>query len=316
MKSMLNKIISLLLVLSFMAYGGGMNCQTEVSDREMLEDHSCCDSKELKTQDFIENKNIIYDIMDVGFDSSLIPQMITKLKATKPAVMVAMTTPVAQFAKHNVKDIPLIFNVITDPVEVGLLVDPNKSQDNMTVTSDKQNIGLFLEFVKKLIPNATRIGVLYATSEANDAALVKMLGNAGAKEGIQVVAVPVDQPRDIPMRMQRFRDQVDFIYVGTSGPIQPSLPVIVAEADKMMIPVFNVSEEAVQNNQAVASFGVDYLQIGKNTGDMIAKLLNGGKILPPLYPEAIEHHGFISRKKAEYFGIKIPEDLNNVTILE
>ena len=54
MKSMLNKIISLLLALSFMAYGGGMNCQTKVSDREMLEDHSCCDSKEVMTQDYAE----------------------------------------------------------------------------------------------------------------------------------------------------------------------------------------------------------------------------------------------------------------------
>lgn len=272
--------------------------------------------EELSSQGFIENKNITYDIVDVGFDSSLIAQMITKLKLKKPAVMIAMTTPVAQSAKHNIKDIPLIYNVVTDPVEAGLLKDMNKIDGNATCTSDMQNLDLLLSFAKKLLPKASKIGVLYATSEANDIALVKMLKITAEDIGMEVVAVPVDQPRDVPTRMQSFKDKVDFIYVGTSGPIQPTLPVIVAEADKMGIPVFNANEESVLNNQVLASFGVNYEQVGRNAGDIAARILRGEEMLPPVYPSIEDHHGFISKQKAERFAITIPVNLDNVTIVE
>lgn len=272
--------------------------------------------EELERQGFIENENIRYDIDDVSFDSNLIPQMVSKLKAKRPTVMIAMTTPVAQFAKHNVKDIPLIFNVITDPIEAKLLKKKNQIDGNSSCTSDAQDLDLLLNFAKKLLPNATRVGLLYSTAEANDIALVKMLEKACYTTGMSLFAVPVDQPRDVAIRMQSFKDKVDFIYVGTSGPIQPTLPVIVAEADKMNIPIFNVNEEAVQNNQVLASFGVNYIQIGKNTGNMVAHILKGGSLLPPIYPASEEHQGFISKKRADSYGIKIPSDLKNVNIVE
>ena len=270
--------------------------------------------QELTQQGFVEDKNIIYDIADVGFDSSLIGQMVTKLKTEKPAVIVAMATPVAQFAKHTVKDIPLVFSVITDPVEAGLL--KNQTNDKMTCVSDKQDLNLLLEFAKKLIPNASRVGILYGTSEANDTALVKMLQEAASNVGMQVVAIAIDQARDVPIRVQGFKDKVDFIYVGASGPVQPTLPVIIAEADKMGIPIFNLNEDAVRSNQVLASFGVNYRQVGINTGRVIADSLRGEKLSPPIYPTAKDHQGFISKKQAAKFSIKIPADLTNVVIVE
>ncbi|MGB4191286.1 MAG: ABC transporter substrate-binding protein [Rickettsiales bacterium] len=281
-----------------------------------LEDSISGIKQELAAKGYIENKNIAYDIMDVGFDTALIPQMITKLKASKPNIIVAMTTPVAQFAKHNVKDIPIIYNVITDPMEAGLLKNKDKAENMATCTSDKQNIDLVLAFAKEILPSATRVGILYATSEANDIALVKMFQESTNKLNMELVVVAIDQPRDVPLRMQSFKDKVDFIYVGTSGPIQPTLPVIIAQADKMMIPVFNVNEEAVKNDQALASFGVSYTEIGKNTGNMIDVFLKTGKIMPPIYPDSNAHHGFISKKRAKFFNIAIPNNLNNVTIVE
>ncbi len=271
---------------------------------------------ELSSQGFIENKNIKYNIADVGFNSSLIPQMIASLLAQKPTLMIAMTTPVAQFAKQKIKGMPLIFNLITDPVEAGLMKSNNKADVNMSCISDMQNLDLLMEFAKALLPNAKKLGVLYSTAEINDVALIRMLKEAAIKAKLEIVAIPIDQVRDIAIRMQQFRNNVDFIYVGTSGPIQPSLPVIIAEADKMRIPVFNVNEDAVKKNQALASFGVNYIKIGKNTGIMVAKLMNGEKISKPIYPSLEDHHGFISKKKAKLLGIEIPHNLKNVTIVE
>jgi putative ABC transport system substrate-binding protein len=122
------------------------------------------------------------------------------------------------------------------------------------------------------------------------------------------MAVPVDQSRDIPMRMQDFKGKIDFIYVGTSGPIQPALPIIASEAQKISIPVFNAEDQAVRDGLALASFGVNYESVGKNAGKLTAKVLKGENIsdIAPVFPDHKDHKCFVNKKLAEKFGIKIP----------
>ncbi|MDR2794941.1 MAG: ABC transporter substrate-binding protein [Holosporaceae bacterium] len=266
---------------------------------------------ELAKHGFIEGKTVRYEIADVGFDPALISQMIAKLKASKPKVMIVKSTPVAQFAKGKIKDIPLVFCDITDPMAAGLLKDKTHSHGNMTGSSDMGNLEAFLSFAKTLFPHAKVVGLLYSTSESNDAALAQMMKDAAAKTGLSVLAIPVDQSRDIPLRMQEFRGKVDFIYVGTSGPIQPALPIIAAEAQKMNIPVFNAEDQAVRDGLALASFGVNYESVGKNAGKLAAKLLKGVSVqhLPPIFPKTEDHKSCMNKKLAEKFGIRIPKDL-------
>lgn len=264
--------------------------------------------EQMKVEGFIENQNIHYEIAHVGFDPSLISQMLISLKAKNPKAILVMTTPIAQAAKGKIHDIPLIYTVITDPVEAGLIKEKYKADGNITGSSDMQDLKAFLKFAKSILPHAKTIGLLYATSEANDIALVNMMKASAAELDMSVIAIPVEQARDVQIRMQEFKNKVDFVYVGTSGPIQPTLPVISAEARKMHIPVFNVEEQAVKDGLALASFGVDYKAVGKNAGKLTADVLRGQKIseLTPLYPTPEDHHGVVNQKLAAEFGITIP----------
>ncbi len=272
---------------------------------------------ELERLGLKENQDIRFEISDVNFDSSLIMQMLAKLKANQPDVLVAISTPVAQAAKGSVKNIPIVFSDITSPVEGGLLQSENEPQFNLTGASDKQDLRAFLQFAKQILPEAKRIGLLYSTGEANDAALVKMMQQAAAAQNMEVVLVPIEQAKDVGQRMQAFKGKVDFIYVGVSGAIQPSLPMIVSLANKMQIPVFNADSDAVKNHQVLASYGVSYYQVGVNTATIIYQILQGKDIstIPPLYPKVSDHHGFISKKVALKFGIPLPI-LANVTVVE
>ncbi|RZI47310.1 ABC transporter substrate-binding protein [Rickettsiales endosymbiont of Peranema trichophorum] len=264
--------------------------------------------EQMRADGFIENQNVRYEMADVGFDHALIPQTVATLKAHNPKAMVVMSTPIAQFAKGKIKNIPLIYAAVTDPVDVGLLQNPQQADGNMTGSSDMQDLESLLKFAKSLLPNAKRVGLLYATSDSNDTSLVKMMKLAASKLDMSVVAIPVEQARDVPVRAQGFKNEVDLIYVGTSGPIQPTLPAISAEARKMRIPVFNVQSAAVRDGLALASFGVDYIAVGRNAGKLASAVLKGDDIsnLTPLYPTAADHSGLINEKLAIEFGIEIP----------
>ncbi|MDQ5891124.1 MAG: putative tryptophan/tyrosine transport system substrate-binding protein [Candidatus Dependentiae bacterium] len=273
--------------------------------------------KELARQGFIEGSTVNYMVCDVGFDTALIPQMIAQLKSPKPAVMVVLTTPVAQCAKGVVLDIPLVFAAVTDPVVAGLLEVAHAPSKNMTGSSEKQNLVMLLDFARTLIPGMTRIGLLFGTGEANDRALVAMMTAAATSVGMEVVAVPVNSARDVPIAMQQFKGAVDLIYVGSSGPIQPTLPLIAALADQMGIPVLNVDKSAVHDGLVVGSFGVSFTQVGVNAGNLVAQLLNGSSVtqLPPVYPAVYDHTGLIHRAKAKTLGLAIPNGMPNVEVI-
>ncbi|APS00515.1 ABC transporter substrate-binding protein [Pajaroellobacter abortibovis] len=273
---------------------------------------------ELDRQGLREGEHLRVEVKSVHFDAALIPQMLSQLKASRPHVMIALSTPVAQTAKNTVKDIPLIFSAVTDPVEAGLLERADRASSNMTGVADRQNLTALLQLTKQILPKAKVIGMLYSTAEANDTALVKMMERAAQEEGMRLVTVPVEQARDVPLRMQAFRDKVDFLYVGTSGAIQPTLPAIVAEADKMKLPVFNADSDAVKSHQALGSCGVKYNQVGAHTGKMVARILRGESVeqIQPVFPTLEEHQGFISRVKANFLRIALPTELPHVTIVE
>jgi putative tryptophan/tyrosine transport system substrate-binding protein len=270
--------------------------------------------EQMRAEGFVENQNIRYEIADVGFDPSLISQMLIGLKAKNPKAMLVMTTPVAQAAKGKFHDIPLIYTAITDPVEAGLIKEKYKAEINITGSSEMQDLKAFLKFAKSILPNSRKIGLLYATSEANDIALVHMMKKSAAELDMSVIAIPLEQARDVQIRIQEFKNKVDFIYVGTSGPIQPTLPVISAEARKMHIPVFNAEASAVKAGLALASFGVDYTTVGRNAAKLTANNLRGQKRndLIPLYPTSEDHHGLINKKLAIELGVTLPSNVETV----
>jgi putative ABC transport system substrate-binding protein len=274
---------------------------------------------ELVYQGFEENKQVHFEIIDVNFESFLINQMLAKLKTSNPRVLVVMTTPVAQTAKNMIKNIPLVFSAVTDPVQAGLIAAPNKAAvKNITGVSERQDLRALLNFARLLFPDAKKIGMLYAVGEANDMALLKMMQAAAAEFGMKILVVPVEQARDVPLHMWAFKNKVDFIYVGASGPIQPSLPAIVSAAEAMKIPVFNVSSEEVMAHRVFASFGVSYYKIGRKTGAAVAQILNGAapEDLVPIYPDAEDHEAFISKRRSKAIGFVLPEDLNDVVVVE
>ncbi len=265
---------------------------------------------------YVEDKTIRYEITDVNFETSLVIQMLNKLKSNKPHIIVAISTPVAQAAKNTITDIPVVYADVTDPVEAGLVSDDPNS--NITGTSDKQDLSLMFKLAKQLLPSAKKVGVLYSTGEANDLSLVNMLVATSKELGLEVVAIPVEHTRDVVTRMKLFKDKVDFIYTGSSGAIQASLPAISSAAQAMQLPLFNFNGEEVISHIALASYGVSHKQVGANAAIIIDKLLKGEKIgsIKPVYPTEEDHKAFISRKKADQLGLKIPTDLTNVIIVD
>ncbi len=267
---------------------------------------------------YIEGEHFQYEILDAQFNQSLISSIITQLKKNNPTLLIALATPVAQIARNEITDIPIIFTDITDPLNSGLIEEDLKPLNNITGVSDQQDLDAFLDFVLKLIPRAEKIGILFSSSESNDRSLVKMMESAAAHHTMQVLAMPIEDSRNIQNIMQKFKNSVDLIYLGTSASIQNSISEIAHESDLLKIPIFNSDEEKVYSHQVFAAYTVSYYKIGLQTAKLALEILKGTKPENTniFFPKLEDHSGYISKKKAEELGILIPSDLKNTTLIE
>ena len=170
----------------------------------------------------------------VNWERNLIPQMLTKIVADKPDVVVTITTPVSQTAVRALQDpaIPVVFAAVQDPVVAGLIPAWDKAGPNMTGASNRVDMDGTAKFIKAMIPGIKRLGVPYNPGDDADNALRKDLTAAAAKYDLELVMVGVDNANDIPQRLQTLAGKVDAIYVFPSNLFQPATAQIAAVTER------------------------------------------------------------------------------------
>ncbi|MAS12171.1 MAG: ABC transporter [Nitratireductor sp.] len=259
-----------------------------------------------------EGKDVVYSESHTNFDASLVPQMIAKLQAEGPALMYTVTTPVSQIAKKALagSGIPIVFSAVTDPVAAKLVPSWEAGDEGMTGATDLQDVAAVMEFAKKLVPDAKRIGQPYNPGEANDVALLEKVQAAAPDAGFEVVPVGVDNVNDIQQRIASLAGKADVIYTPASNLLQPAIAAVSAAARQAGIPIINSDDGAVSDGVVPASFAVNYQQVGLNAGKIALQILDGAdpKTIPPMNPAYEDHAPRISKKAMAAFGIEIPEE--------
>ena len=267
----------------------------------------------MKDKGFEDGKNVTYDYSDCNFDPSLMPQVLTKLEAIKPNLMLTVTTPMTQASVKIVRDpaLPIVFAPVTDPVAAGLVPDWDHGSARYVGASNMQSTETVIDFAGKLLGKPIKsFGMLYNPGDANDVT-GKNLAEAAAKaKGVEFKAVSVDSVNDIAARTAALNG-VDFIYAIPSSMLMPALAAIASNADRMSIPIISSSPQGVQENVVLAAMSVSWTKVGYSAGLLGAQILQGKKPseLPNYKPTAADHSPAISGKRLKAMGKTLPAEL-------
>jgi putative ABC transport system substrate-binding protein len=266
----------------------------------------------LADKNYVDGKNVSYDYSDCNFDPALIPQVLAKLEAIKPALMLTVTTPMTQAAVKLVRDpsIPIVFAPVTDPVAAGLVPDWNHGSDRFVGASNMQSMEAVFGFATKLLGPVKSFGMLYNPGDANDVTGKNIAEAAAKKAGLEFRAVSVDSVNDIQQRATALSG-VSFIYAIPSSLLMPALPALAAAADRMNIPVISSSPQGAQEHVVLAAMSVSWTKVGYNAGLLAAKVLDGAKpsTLPNYQPTAADHTPVISGRRMKQAGKTLPASL-------
>ncbi|MGC4018255.1 MAG: ABC transporter substrate-binding protein [Muricomes sp.] len=267
----------------------------------------------LKEAGFEEGKNLKVDVKNAAADQGTAKQISDMFVSDKVDLICGIATPSAQASYNSAMNsgIPVIYSAVTDPKAAKLADDEGMPVGEVTGTSDQLPIKEQLEMIRKILPDAKNIGILYTTSEVNSVSAIEVYEKLAKDYGFTIVKKGISQTADISLATDEILGQVDCLTNLTDNTVVNSLATILDKANAKKIPVFGSEIEQVKLG-CVAAQGIDYIELGKQTGKMAAEVLKGEKKASEMKYETVSKPGlYVNTAAAKNLGITLEEDFVN-----
>ena len=221
----------------------------------------------------------------------------------------AIATPSAMSAYNSCMDteIPVIYTAVSDPVSAGLANEDGTSVGNLSGTADQLPVADQLQMIRDLMPEAKSIGILYTTSEANSLSTIETYKELAKEYGFEIVESGINTIADVEMAAADLAGKVDCISNLTDNTVVSALQTVLAAANDAGIPVFGSEVEQVKNG-CMAAMGIDYVELGKQTGAMAAQVLKGEAAASDLeYQVCSGASLYVNTAAADVIGFELDE---------
>ena len=266
--------------------------------------------KGLADEGFVEGKNLEVDYQNANGNMPTQQQIAKKFVGDNPDVIVPITTPTSQAVIAATDTIPVVFTTVTDPIKAKLIPHYEKSGGNVTGVSDAAPIMQQIELMRELVPGLKTIGFVYNPGLDNALSTLEELKKQAEPFGISVVESASPTTNEVSIATKKLIGKVDLIYVPNDTTVVAALESIIKIGEDVDLPVF-AGETGAVGRGVVASVGLDYVELGRITGHMVARVLNGekpGDIDAVIaYKVLTEFKVVVNKKAAAAMGVDIPE---------
>ena len=310
MKKIFTFVIAVLMLLSLAACGSSGSKDVYSIGISQYGEHPSLDNCRegfllgLEEAGLKEGEDFTVDYQNAGFDDNIAIQIGQNFSANNVDLMVGIATPSATacFAAAEDKNIPVVFNAITDPVEAKL------DSGNVTGVSDKLPVEAQLDLIRQLQPEAKTIGIIYTTSEPNSVSAIEEYKAKAPDYGFEIDTVGVTSQAEVTQAADTLiSHKVDCFSNLTDNNVVGVLAAVLEKTDEASIPVYGSEVEQVKLG-CVASAGIDYVQLGIQTGAMAAKVLTGQATCQELPYETIAEYGiYVNSAALEAMSITLPD---------
>lgn len=320
MKKLLSVLIALTLVLSLAACGGASSSSPAPSSSEetassgeetlrigliQLVEHPSLD--EIRTAFTEELKAKGYDNVEIDYangqnDTSTINTICQKFVGDGVDMIVAIATPAAQAAAAATSEIPIVFAAVTDPVAAGLVGADGTPDRNCTGTSDAIATGEIFTLADKLTPGIKTYGFLYNLSETNSVAVIEEAKQICAERQLTYIEACVTNSGEVTTAAQSLIGKVDAIFCPIDNTVAFAMPNLAQIANDAGLPVYVAADSMVADG-GLATVGVNYTQLGRQTADMAIEILEGAAVADVPVQVLSEYSTVVNDETAAALGI-------------
>lgn len=260
---------------------------------------------ELAKQGYVEGKNIEIDLQNAQGEQRNL-KTISQQLAESSDVVLAIATPSAQSLANTTQTTPVIFSAVTDPVSAKLVESREHPGGNVTGTSDQSSdaISTQINLIKKVLPKAKIIGILYTQSEPNSVVQKDEAKRLLEEKGFTVVEKTILDSNNVKAAAESLMAEVDMVFVPTDNIISSTMEIVKQVSIKHKVPVFGGSTEMIAVG-GLYNYGTNYEELGRQTARMLIRVLKGEKPenIAVELPEKLELH--TNQEMADALGIDI-----------
>ena len=277
-----------------------------------LVEHEALDAATEGFQDALKEKlgdKVVFDVQNAQGEETNCATICTKFVNDDVDLIMANATQALTSAATATPDIPIVGTSVTDFVTTGTVESNDKPGTNVTGTSDLAPIDQQIALLKRLVPDAKTVGILYCSSEANSVYQAEEAQKELEKEGIKVEVYTVADSNDIQQVVTKAADNSDAIYIPTDNTIASNMEIVKNVTVPEKVPVI-AGEENMCAVGGLATLSISYYNIGYNAGLMAYDILVNGKDpaeMPIQYADEITLK--YNAEIASELGIQIPDDM-------
>lgn len=251
--------------------------------------------------------NYVVDQQNAAGDQSTCQTIASKLVNDGSDLILSIATPAAQAVAGATTDIPVLVTAVTDPAASDLVASNEAPGGNVSGTSDLTPVKEQIALLKKILPDAKTVGILYASSESNSEIQAKMAKEAIEAAGMKAVDYTVSSSNEIQTVVTSMVGKVDAIYAPTDNTIAAGMTTVAMVANENGIPTI-CGEEGMVKAGGLATYGIDYFELGYLTGQQAVKILKDGEDISKMsieYLPADKCKLSINEETAKTLGIDV-----------
>ena len=262
----------------------------------------------LAEKGYKEGENLIVDYKNAQNDQSVLQTIADEFVREKKDLILAIATPSAQAMAGKTRDIPILITAVTDPVAAKLVNSLDKPGTNVTGTTDMNPIKEQLQLIKDCVPTVKKVGVIYNSSEVNSQVQVDICKQVAPELGLEIVEAPITSMNEVMQGAQSLVGKVDAVYVPTDNTVVAAIASVVQVCEKNKLPLFAGEANTVENG-AIGTYGIDYYKLGRQTGEMALRVLQGEKPQDMPIESQKELTLTLNAGAAERMGVTLPEEI-------
>lgn len=260
----------------------------------------------LKDSGYVEGKNVVYDVQIAQGNMATANSIAKSFVGKEVNLIHTIATPTSQACANATKTIPIVISSVTDPVGAGLVKSIEAPGGNVTGTTDRSPVDRQLDLIREVLPNAKRIGFLYNSGEDNSISSLRQVKDEAATRGMEVVETAVTNSSGVYLAAKSLVGKVDVIHIPTDNTVVSAFESVVKACEENKIPLFAADIDSVPRG-AIAAVAIDYYRLGRQSGDMAARILKGAAPATMPVETLKELKLVVNAKAAEKMGVTLPE---------
>jgi putative ABC transport system substrate-binding protein len=252
-----------------------------------------------------------FDLQNANGEPATASQIAQKFKVEKVAVAVGIATPTAQALANAIKDIPVIYSAVTDPVAAGLVASFDQGGANVTGTSDLPPVEAQIDALLAM-GAVKRVGHVYNAGEANSVRTAKVAADYCAQKGVAFVPAVVANSAEVSQALAALVGRVDGIYLSTDNTVFSAISTVADICIREKLPLVTADPSSAEKVPVLAAVGFDYYKMGRATGRIVVDVLKGKKTADiPTYfaKDPAEHALVVNLDTAKKIGVTVPKSL-------